>query len=237
VLPAIKLAYFDPATGGYHTVSTDALAVTVSPDGAAALASQAAPASPSSPAPSNAAPGAAVNTTVAMARPAIRPIQPAPASWQAGANPLPRQTWYWLLWGLPLLLLAGQYVVQRRQAALEANPALLRSRNAKRQAHQALTAARQHPDRTYRSAEDILTGYLAGKLNRPVVGLTRQELTELLLCQGIDSELAERTQNCLLASQAARYAPGGASERLIALLAETETVVEDLEQQWDGGRS
>jgi hypothetical protein len=236
-LPAIEFAYFDPASGGYHTVSTGALAVTVAPESAAVQANQASPASPASPGPGKAADTAAVNAAVALARPDIRPIQAVPASWQSGALPLPRQAWYWLLWGLPLLLLAGQHLVQRRQAALQANPALLRNRLARRHAHQALAAARKHPDQASRSAEEILTGYLAGKLNRPVAGLTRQALAELLLSQGIDPELAARTQNCLLASQAARYAPGDAGGAGGALLAETEAIVEDLEQQWDGGRS
>ena len=171
-LPAIEFTYFDPASGEYHTVSTAALAVTVAPDGAAAQASQA---SSASLAPSVAGPGTAVNARPA-ARPAVRPIQAAPASWQAGVVVLPRQSWYWLLWGLPLLLLAGQTLVQRRQLALQANSAQQRGRLARRQAHQALAAARNHPDLAAWSAEDILTTYLAGRLDRPVVGLTQQEL-------------------------------------------------------------
>lgn len=237
-LPAVEFVYFDPASETYQVVQTDPLQVAVAPDpnsptvAATSVATSTAGAAGSALASaSRAAAGgpAAATAELAAASPGLAPAGLAPALaappfWSTASRALPQQAGYWLLWGLPIALLAGQSLLQRRRRYLVGNAAQLRSRRAAREARTALEAARHSPEADA-AAGRILNDYLGAKLGRSVTGMTRQGLSDLLRSRGIDPVLVDRVQTCLMLSEVGRYAPGGNAAAADELLAETGRVI------------
>jgi hypothetical protein len=216
-LPAAELSYFDPAAGQYRTIGAEPVAVSVAP----ALSAPASAAQP--------APGQGTASTVA-ALPAPRPLKAAAAqSLTAGAS-LPQQPIYWGLWALPVALVAGQFVWQRRQRHGQVNAAALRSQKAARQASHALRAAAKEPQTAPEAAVRILGTYLSAKLGRPVAGLTQSALSEGLLALDVDPAVVARVGSILTQSEIGRYAPAGTSVLASDLLAGTQQVIDDLER-------
>jgi BatD DUF11 like domain len=217
-LPAAEFSYFDPSAGQYRTITAQPVTVSVAPDGSA-------PAGAAQPAASQ----GAANTTGSL--PAARPLKAVSAQSLAAGESLPHQPIYWGLWVLPVALIAGQYVGQRRQRHEQVNAAAQRSRKAAGQADQALRAAAKDPQTAHEAAGRILVDYLSARLQRPVSGLTQSALAEEMLACDVDPGLVVRVQGILTRSELGRYAPAGYSGSTGDLLAETRQVIDDLERQ------
>jgi len=81
------------------------------------------------------------------------------------------------------------------------------------------------------NAGQILTTYLADKLDRPVVGLTHQALAELLAEKGVSAELVERVEVLLDSSTVGRFAPDAGNQDLAQdLLQELDILINALER-------
>jgi hypothetical protein len=219
-LPATEFSYFDPSAGQYRTIGAEPVAVSVVP----ALRGSAAP-NAAQPAPSE---GAASKVA---SLPVLRPLKVAAAHSRTADASLPQQPIYWGLWALPVALVAGQFVWQRRERNERVNAAALRSRRAARQARQALRSAAQEPQTVPEVAGRILAEYLGAKLGRPVTGLTQSVLAEGLLARGVDPVVAARVGAILTQSEIGRYAPAGSSVSAGDLLAGTRQVIDDLERR------
>lgn len=222
LLPAIVFSYFNPETESYETTSSEPILISVLGDVAAGVA----PATP------NGSVGATVSAAVTMpAVPELRPNKPASELGRSSGAPLTGNRAYWLLWVLPLILIAGHFGWRAyRQQRLEMAD-VRRSRGAAKKAKQSLRAARkQQTADTNELAGRILTGYLEEKLNQPVTGQTQTRLATILLQKGVEPALTERVQNCLMLSEMGRYAPSGVNSNNGDLLNETEQVINDLEQ-------
>lgn len=218
-VPGAEFSYFDPATGEYHTLSTEPATLAVAPD-------------PSTPVAQKPAEPAQAPASVAQAHPDLRPIKDAAAALGFVARtPLARQPAYWALWALPVALLAGQSAWQRRQRLHAVNAASLRSQRAAKQASRALRDAQTRPDAASDAAGRILTEYIGARLQRPVTGLTQRALADLLLVHDISPSLAARVQVILTKSEVGRYAPAGYGSNGSDLLTETQQVIDALEQQ------
>ncbi len=218
-LPAAEFSYFDPAAGQYRTLSTEPVEVAVAP-GVNQAASQ---------------PAAEPNqgtVPVVTAHPDLRPIKLAAAAQGVVLDtPLAKRPVYWALWALPVALLAGQSVWQRRQHLNVTNAASLRSKRAAEQAGRALHEAAKHPNVAGKAAGQILTEYIGAKLQRPVTGLTQRALADLLLVHNVSPSLVARVQVILTQSEVGRYAPAGYAATGSDLLADTQQVIDALEQQ------
>lgn len=221
ILPALTYSYFDPAAGQYQTLATEPISVMVAPG--VGVVSQ----SPASPPPAESSPA----ETVGQAAAGIRHLKPAPAELSMGDQPVTQSTLYWLAWGVPLVGLAGHLAWQRREQYWQHHRGLARSSQAYKKARKALAQARQSRQDIYSVVSQLLTGYLADKLDRPVAGLTQPALAELLAEVGLPASLVVRVEDCLTASELGRYAPGadqpGHAENL---LKEVEALIRDLEK-------
>ena len=217
-LPAVEFSYFDPAQGTYQTVSGEVSQVNVAPDAAAAAA-----------APGTTDAAAAKVSALVSSAPAIRPLKPAPATWSKATQSLPQRPGYWLLWGVPLALIAGQTLWQRRLQYAQVNAGALRSQKAAKQAHRALKQARQHQVDPFAAAGRILTEYIGVKLNRSVIGLTQQGVVDALLAAGVDAIVASRVQSILTQSEMGRFAPVGSLPASDDILGQTEQVIDALD--------
>ena len=205
--------------GQYQTVSTAPIAMNVESDGSENIAP------PPSPAINN-----NTNTAATGIGPDILGMKEAPAKWHLASKPLTQQNSFWLLWSIPLLVLAGHFSWQSWRTKRFDNADLRRSQKAARIARQALGAARKNPDGAYEAAGQILTTYLSEKLNQSIIGLTQTSLAQMLLEKGITPELVDRVQNCLMLSEMGRYAPTNANIASGDILVETKQIINELEK-------
>lgn len=227
VLPAIQYSFFDPELNEYVTVASDPIVVDVLPDGSLGTNAPTLP---------------AVDTGVGSVPPspadvAIRPLKSASPFLKSGNPLLATKAGYWLLWSVPLLLLAAHTGLRMRQNHRLNNVDERRSQQAAKQAHKALRQARH----TLKSSSDetslandevarILSEYLSSKLGRSIHGLTQIDLVSLLQARGVDLELAERVENCFIKSEMGRYAPIDVSESALDILEEADELVDDLDK-------
>lgn len=195
-IPPISYTYFDPATGEYKTIATEAFPVTVTPG------------EESPPVPVVLGAG---KEAIERIGGDIRHIKPVPPKLNSDSGTVTARAWYWILWGIPLLLMAGNYIRLNRQARLQGNTALARSLQARKRALKTLALAKKENRDPYDSAGQILTAYLGDKLNRSVSGLTRPELAAHLQSAGVQAELIQRVQNSLSLSDLGRYSPATAN--------------------------
>jgi hypothetical protein len=107
----------------------------------------------------------------------------------------------------------------------------VRSSKARKRAKKALTQARRQKGDAYSTTGQILTAYLADKLDRPVAGLTHQALAELLGQQGVGPDPIERIQVILTTSELGRFAPGADDpDYADSLLKEVSILIDALEK-------
>ena len=222
-IPPLEYVFFDPAAGQYQTLRTEPIAVSVEPGDPAAPASQ--------PQARSSLPGDRVEAVEQLAID-IRHLKPLPASLGSSAEPVTASGLYWAAWAFPLLGAAGYFAWQRRQRYWQRNVGLARSSQARKKARKALARARKQKGDAYSAAGQVLTAYLADKLDRPVAGLTHQALTNLLTERGVPGDLAERVEVLLVASELGRFAPGaGDPGHAQGLLQEVDVLLGSLEKE------
>jgi len=211
IIPSIQFSYFDPQVDAYQTISTLPIEITVASDGQVA-----APVLPVTDTPS---------TSAVEIEAQIRPLKPAANNNHFGFL-LTQSPAYWMLWGVPLFFLVGQFVWQRRSKHLQNNPGEIRSRKAAKKAYRALSKLGNEPEGLGR----ILTAYISDKLDRSVTGLTQTELSDVLLARGVDQDLVDQVQTCLTLSELGQYAPAELSEGMVDLPKETRRLISRLEK-------
>jgi hypothetical protein len=219
-LPPVEYSYFDPQIAEYVTISTEPIAITVVPDGNSTNPVPAVPA----------AGNEAISGAEASIAPDLRSIKEAPDSWHIGNRPLTQQAGFWLLWILPIALLAGYFSLNLWRQKRTDNASTRRSQQAAKMANQALRQARKDGDNGYGAAGQILLTYLSEKMNQSVYGLTQTDLARLLQERGLDPELVDRVQNCLTISEMGRFAPAGAFSSNSDLITETKEVIDELDK-------
>ncbi len=219
--PPITFSYFDPQAGAYRTLATDPIPITIEA-------------------------GAAVDEPpvvildsakqpIQLVGGDIRHIKPVPTVLERSGGMLLAQPLYWAFWILPVFIVAGVWVWQTRRQRLLKDTAFARSQRARRAALKILLGAGQNDEDGYAAAQRALLGYLADKLNRPTVGLTTNELVDLLREQKLDPELIERVQATLAEIDASRFAPIEETAEQ-SLVAETRQLINSLEQAFGGKR-
>jgi hypothetical protein len=217
-LPPVEFSYFDPESESYQTISSDPIAVTVAAD---PLASQ-----PISPVEIE----GGSNLDLAPQMTELRPIK---STWTADSynnTLLTQKAGYWLLWIVPLLFLVGQFTWQQRRKKVNANPKIQRDGIAAKTAQQEIHKARQNPEEARDAVGDILSQYLADRLNQPLTGQTRAGVSALLSKLGIEAKLVERVQVCLTLADSAKYAPINDRQQTGDLLDESEALISQLEK-------
>ena len=217
-MPQIEFSYFDPDTENYHTINSDPIAMSVTADPASEQAVSPVDSQGTS------------NLSQAPAMKELRPIKTAGMMADHNSKLLTQRAGFWLLWIVPLLFLVGQFTWQKRRKQVIDNPEIQRKRQAAKQAQREIRKARKNPDDARNAAGRILTQYLTDKLNQPVVGQTQEDLTKLLMGCGIDTDLVERVQSCLVLSELGQYAPMSDQATTGDLLDETEILIFQLEK-------
>lgn len=222
-ISAFTLAYFDPQFNGgaYRQISTEALTITVSggivdPNGTTVDST--------APAGIDAAPDRSTITHLATD---IRHIKAAPVALTMGRVQLLRAPLYWLGWLLPVSMVAGLLLWERRQRFLLYHADKLRAAQAWRQAKrrlQALDPSAEDEAESYQTVANTLYDYLMDRLGLSP-GATRTEISVALQRAMVDEALIARLIAALDWADAGRFAPGAANRRVSELVGETEQVL------------
>jgi hypothetical protein len=221
-IPVLEYTYFDPAAGGYQTMTTGAVPISIAPGDPASTEAQ------------NYAsvPGGHKENVEQLATD-IRHVKPVPTKLSMGDRSVTESPLYWLAWGVPLLGIVGNFVWQRRQRFWQNNAGVARSSQARKKAKKALARVRSEKGDVYSAAGQVLTDYLADKLDQPVAGLTRQALATLLGEEGLRPGLIERVDVCLTDAELGRFSPESNDPAHAAnLLKEIDILIGDLEKEF-----
>ena len=216
MMPPISYTYFDPEAEEFRTVRSEPIEIMVEPG--------------SGEAPPPVVIGANKEAIERIGSD-IRFIKPAPLALASIETTLVNDSRYWAAWGLPIVLLALNFIWSRRQSFLRRNVDQVRSAQAHRKARRAIAAARKETQDLYIVTGQILTTYLTDKLYQPVVGLTQDKLAELLQARHISAELIAQVSRCLTECDMGRFGPGGSTPgHAENLLDRTEDLIADLEK-------
>ncbi|MBN1219825.1 MAG: protein BatD [Anaerolineae bacterium] len=218
--PAIRFSYFDPQAGDYRTIESEPIPIIIHPGETTDY------------------PPVVVDSDkqpVQVITGDIRHIKPVPTALDGAGGLLISHPLYWTFWILPVLVVGGVWIWQNRRQRLLLDSAYARSQRARRVAHKILAGARQPDADGCAVAQRALLGYLSDKLNQPTVGLTTDNLIELLRQHQFDPSLIERVETVLTKIDAGRFAP--IEEIAVqSLVVETRNLVNDLEKSFGGPR-
>ena len=226
VIPSIRYAFFDPATGQYHVVETVPINVSVTPG---------APEATSGDVPS------VDKQDLSIVSHDIRHIKTAPSALSSAGSPLYRSTLFWITWLLPPLLILGGLALQHSRRRLRDDVAYARNRRSRKASQVRLRRANKllHSDETdafYSEVSHALRDYLGDKLNVAAAGLTLHDIRRALETRGASPELVSQVIACCGAGDTGRFAPGaGTAEDMARLLEATANTLAQLEGiRWNG---
>jgi hypothetical protein len=191
-LPAIQYSYFDPQTGQYQTITTEAQTIEVTPGdpGLAAPISQTTSSSQ-----------AASSSNIA----AGMQIKPTPAVFSKTAMPLTQQTGFWLLFLVPVGLVAGDLSLAYRKHYLQTHAADLRRSQAYKRARRQLKRISHRSKNVHLEVAQIILTYLEDLIQQPLTGLSHSTLLQVFQANKISPELARRVIDTLFVGEASEY--------------------------------
>lgn len=217
-IPPVELTYFDVQKKAYHTVKTDSFTLVVK--GAAA---------------GNRSKYAG-REDVEVLNSDIRHIMTgSTGTSQRGARFFGSAA-YLLVYPIVVLLFALFVVLARRYAASTADVAHNRHKRAGKVASRRLKLARQLQKKNQREAfyDELmraLWGYVADKLGLPVADLSKDNVSQLLLQQGVDQNTIEALASVLEECEFARFAQGAAGTTMEQVMEQAADVIDKIEEK------
>ena len=218
-LPALKLAYFDPAKGGYAVAQSKPVMVTVTPGSASNV-------TPTVPTLSR--------QEVKLLGEDIRFIKPDRAELLDHSGALYQDWRFLLLQGVPLSGFLLAFFYRRHRDRLSGDRAYARRRRSRSEANRRLAEARGllgENDAMAYCAElsRAVTQFVADRIDVPAAGLTAESAASHLASSGVSAEAVEGVRGLLQECDFARFAPGQVTaEKKAKLLEEAESVIGQL---------
>jgi len=220
-IPAIKFAYFNPATGTYVTKSTQEYDLHVekgTEEQSATVVSS------------------LRKEDVQLIGQDIRFIKQGNPSLRSSGNTFFGSTLFYLIYAISAVLFLVIYFVYRKKARENANIALMRNKKANRVATKRLKSAAAYMKQNNNEAfhEAILKafwGYLSDKLGIPIANLSRDAAISRLNEKGVAEEVVNDFVDVVEQCEFARYAPTGGSEARHELYKKAESTMGRMEKQ------
>jgi len=141
---------------------------------------------------------------------------------------------YYLWYIIPALLFIVLFIIYRKQAAENANIALVRTKKANKVAAKRLKMAAKYlndnkKEAFYDETLRAVWGYLSDKLNIPVSALTKENVEANLTQYGADENLINDFRNILNTAEFARFAPAQGSGTMSELYNSTVQAIDKME--------
>lgn len=141
---------------------------------------------------------------------------------------------YYLFYIVPALLFIILFIIYRKQAAENANIALVRTKKASKVASKRLKTAAKYLNENkqeafYDETLKAVWGYLSDKLNIPVSALTKDNVEANLTQYGVDENLIRDFRNILDTAEFARFAPAQESGAMDELYHSTVKAIDKME--------
>jgi hypothetical protein len=226
-IPAVEMSYFDPKSGTYKTLTTEAFTLTVDKgaDGSGAGGNG-----------SGVSDFSGTNQErLKMLGSDIRYRHPLELSdLRRDESPLYGTLAYWLFFLVPALAFLILAVIYRRQLRLNADLDLKRTRGANkvavRRLKEAAAALRdKNVAQFYASVHKSMLGYVSDKLRIPMSELSRDNVEQRLAQHGATDEQVQRYVEVLSTCEYARYAPSDDARAMDDLYARATAIINDLE--------
>jgi hypothetical protein len=200
-IPPVSIAYFDPATRGYRVAQSDPVPVHVDPgtkeDGRKVVY-------------------AGGGGDFEVLNRDIRFIHPAPASLAVPREAFYRSTWFAAAQAIPLLVLAGSWVVERRRRRLREDVGFARASRALREADRRLAGAEgafrsSRAEEGFAAVHAAVIGYFADRANVTPASVSADTIGAWLEARRIDSARIAEVRRIVAACERARYAAAAAN--------------------------
>jgi hypothetical protein len=219
-IPAIEFSYFDPARGSYELAASTPIAVEVT--GEPVLGPVAA---------------GRARGAIEPLREDIRFINIREPSFQPVDRSLVTELGFWVVFLVPLTIVAGALGVRRHRDRLQGDVAYARRRRASRVARKRLSRARallntDTQREFFAETGKALQGFIGDKLNIAEAGLIREDVRTRLAERGVSDEVTRAYFDCLGVCDRQRFAPSGMdAAEMQAFLARAEQVMTDLDRE------
>lgn len=220
VIPGLEWSYFSPVQKRYETLRTREIRIPVSAGAVAGTSGT-----------PGVIPGVGGTNVLSGG---LKPIR-YHAELRSQSAPLWSRGFFGPLLALPVLAYAGLALMERIRDSVRRGDGDRRTRRAGSRARRRLKEARRL--QTAGKAKDFyaevtraLTDYVGDKLRRPVVGLTRPELTATLQRAGAHHPAVQQLVGALDACDAGRFAPGPQGAQMEAVLDAAQKAMETLEE-------
>lgn len=141
---------------------------------------------------------------------------------------------YWLCYIIPALLFLLFYIFHYKQAAANANVAMVRTKKANKVAVKRMKLAgkllsENKKNEFYDEILKALWGYISDKLNIPVAKLTKENVADKLQAKGVDESLIKEFIDTLNECEFARFAPGDEHEAMDKTYSSSLSVISKME--------
>jgi len=145
----------------------------------------------------------------------IRFIHTPPAMLTAARMPFYTRSWFFAAQALPVVLLAGSLLVERRRRRYHEDVGFARRSRALRDAERRLMEAdgafrAGKPEAGFAAMHAAVYGYFADRANVPSASLSNESIASWLEANGADAARIEETRRVIAACDLARYAAASA---------------------------
>ncbi len=222
VIPKAEFSYFDIKSGTYKTLYTDEFKLHVEPGTGGSSSGN----------------SAVFNATnkedLKLVGQDIRYIKTSGINYSPKGETFFGGLIFWLSYIIPALLFIIFFIIYRKQAAENANIALVRTKKANKVASKRLKLAgkllkENKKEEFYDEVLKAVWGYLSDKLNIPVASLTKDNVETELSRYGVDEALTKQFMDILNTCEFARYAPAQDSSGMDKLYEETVQAIDKME--------
>lgn len=213
-LPQVQMSYFDPEEQVYKTTSSEGIRIAVS----------GAPEPPPLDMPEHS------QSFETNSMEGVRQLKEAPTKLSLIPIDVTKIPVYWILWVLPLALVASQFGLNAYQEKRRKDESSRRASKAAKEARRELSRAKKNPDNFPGSAGSILRNYISTRLNQSIAGLTYSQLRSTLTMRGVPPSLAGHVIRVFQAIERSDYQPDEEAVDQEFLLNRIDEVITELER-------
>ena len=221
-IPAAEFSYFDVKSGTYKTLRTNEFKLHVEPGTGGSSSGN------------STVFNASNKEDLKLMGQDIRHIKISGATYSKKGEAFYGNMIFWLSYIIPALLFIVFFIIYRKQAAENANIALVRTKKANKVASKRLKLAgkllkENKKEEFYDEVLKAVWGYLSDKLNIPVASLTKDNVETELSRYGADETLINQFMDILNTCEFARYAPAQDASGMDKLYDETVQTIDKME--------